>query len=111
MDVSDELVTVASYHDAISADIARNFLESEGLQAFVTNEASATTFSGIAEMLGGVKIQVPTADADRARELLAQHASSAITDEDVDESDDEDSADDEQPLPGDPESGQELLDA
>jgi hypothetical protein len=101
--VSDELVTVANYLDTTSADIARNYLETEGVQAFVFNEAAATALSGIAA--GGVKLQVPSSEAERARELLAEHAGNAISDEELA------AMSEEQPLPGDPESGQELLDA
>jgi hypothetical protein len=68
--MAEELVTVARYPNAIGAEAAKNFLESNGLRAYVADEnASATLWSNLVE----VKLQVALADADQAKKLLVEH--------------------------------------
>jgi hypothetical protein len=63
----NELVTVATYPNAIEAHAARNFLEGNEIETFVADEYFSTLeFSN----LSTIKLQVPVADAQRARELL-----------------------------------------
>jgi hypothetical protein len=68
--MQDELVTVARYPQPLGAEAAKNFLESNGVRAFVADEnASSTLWSNLVE----VKLQVALADADRAKKLLVEH--------------------------------------
>ena len=78
--MQEELVTVAKYPQAIAAEAAKNFLESNGVRAFVADENFASTmWSNLAEM----KLQVALADADRAKKLLSEHHDAKnLTDED-----------------------------
>lgn len=66
----NELVTVATYPNAIEAHAARNFLEGNEIETFVADEYFSTLeFSN----LSTIKLQVPVADAQRAKELLNAH--------------------------------------
>ncbi len=61
------LVTVATFSTPMEATLAKQFLESEGIEAFLADEAMALQLS---LAIGGVKLQVPETDVDRARQLL-----------------------------------------
>ncbi len=74
----DELVTVYETNDANNAEITRLALESEGIAAFVEGEGQA----GLTGILV-IQVVVKTADAERARELIAAHAAETITDDEV----------------------------
>jgi hypothetical protein len=75
----EELVTVAAYSQAMKAEVAKNFLEDNGVRAFIADENSAlTTWNNLVE----TKVQVAAADADRARALLAeQHDAEDLVDD------------------------------
>lgn len=81
--MEDEIVTVAQYPNAIAAEAAKNFLDDNGVRAFVADENfAATMWPNLAE----VKLQVAAADVDRAKKLLVEHHAAAdIVDEDEDE--------------------------
>ncbi len=68
------LVTVASYPTPIEAHLARGRLEAEGLTPVLADE-HLVALHGLATLaLGGVKLQVPAAEASRARRALAELA-------------------------------------
>jgi len=62
-----ELATVATYPQPITAHMARNFLEDEGIRAFVVDERLARQPW---DSFFGVKVQVPANDVERAAALL-----------------------------------------
>ena len=66
----DELVTVAAFPDVAEAELARERLELEGIQAFVADSQTVGTMPFLANATGGVRVQVDPRDADRAREIL-----------------------------------------
>ncbi|HUY35893.1 MAG TPA: DUF2007 domain-containing protein [Pirellulales bacterium] len=74
----DELVSVYETHDAGDAEIAKLALESEGIAAFVEGERQA----GLTGILD-VHVVVKTADAERARELIATHTAQAMSDDEL----------------------------
>jgi hypothetical protein len=78
--MSDRFVTVASYALMPEAQMARNFLEAEGVPAFLAGEETASTLTGLG--LGEVHLQVRDQDAARAASLLASVAAQATLDED-----------------------------
>jgi uncharacterized protein YjgD (DUF1641 family) len=67
---ADELVTVHLDADAVNADIVKNALEAEGIQAVLENEMQAGE-AGLAAL--PVKVLVRTADAKRARRIIEHH--------------------------------------
>lgn len=51
-------------------DVARGFLESEGIEAFAPEEHYMTSAGGIGLEVGGMRLQVRRQDAARAAKLL-----------------------------------------
>jgi hypothetical protein len=81
--VSNPVVTVARFSDALEAELARNLLESHGISAIVAGDNVATLNVGA---LGGLtQIYVSQSDAETAAELLAQHFDKAELEEDWEE--------------------------
>ena len=67
---SDELVTIARFMLQPELDIARGFLESEGIESFAPEEHYMTSAGGIGLEVGGMRLQVRRSDAARASRLL-----------------------------------------
>jgi len=70
--MSDKLVTIATFPNAMLAAVARNRLEDEGIRAFTNDGANASVLFG-----GGVeavKLEVTEEDAERALEVLDEEA-------------------------------------
>ena len=65
--MAKSIVTIATFCDAAEARLAKGRLEEEGLSAYLLDESMAGTFGRIGNALGGVRLQVATGDADRAR--------------------------------------------
>jgi len=69
MMATSEFATIASFYHPLEAHSARNFLEANGVHAFVVDENLAIyAWNNWVE----VKLQVPAADAERARQLLGE---------------------------------------
>ena len=66
------LVTVATYTNPLEAHIVRGRLQAEGIEAYVAHEHHIWANWFLSTALGGVKLQVAPADAQRAREILRQ---------------------------------------
>ena len=69
----DELVTIARFTNQPELDIARGFLESEGISSWAPEEhlvASTGGLYGIA--VGGMRLQVRASDAERASKLIEE---------------------------------------
>jgi hypothetical protein len=69
MDFND-LVTVYTVGNPTKAEIVKNYLQSEGIHCFLDgiNQAAEPGLLALE-----IKVQVPAADADRARKLLESH--------------------------------------
>lgn len=67
-----DLVTVASYTDAIQAHLARGRLEAEGIRAEVADEHYVSADWLMSNAVGGVKVRVPERMAERARRILQE---------------------------------------
>ena len=63
-----ELITVATYPNAIAAHAAMNFLAENGIRAFIADENFANLYYPV---LVSARLQVAATDADRAKALLA----------------------------------------
>lgn len=65
------MVTVATFGAAWEAHLAAGKLEAEGIPCLIADENMATTYGGVLGVaLGGIKLQVPVGDAERARAAL-----------------------------------------
>jgi hypothetical protein len=65
------LVTVFKALNPMDAQLVRSRLEAADLHPTVTHELSALSLEGYALAAGGILVQVPDAEADDARELIA----------------------------------------
>jgi len=70
--MNDELVTVTSFGTAHEAELARGFLEANGIDAFLADEAMARIANHLTPIIGGYKLQVRQEDVDLVVELLSQ---------------------------------------
>ncbi len=64
------LETIATFSFAPEMGLVRSKLESEGIECFVKDELTSQTY--IQSAVGGMKLQVRSEDADRAREIVHQ---------------------------------------
>lgn len=66
----DDLITVASFPDVPEAELARERLELEGIQAFAIDVRAAGVMPFLAATSGRVRVQVAPKDVERAKEIL-----------------------------------------
>jgi len=64
-----DLVTIAAYNSTPEAQLAKNLLESEGIPAFLTDDATADMLH-LTSPFGEAKIQVTEENAERALAIL-----------------------------------------
>ncbi len=72
-DAQAEWTTVATYASGLEADIARGVLEQEGIPVLVRSDSAGIfglSFQG--NVSGGVTLQVPSPELERALELLEE---------------------------------------
>lgn len=69
------LVTVYTTFSSADAQLIRSVLEAADLHASVANELAALSMDGYALAVGGIKVQVPAAEADLARDLIRNPSS------------------------------------
>ena len=70
---SDELVTIATYDDAVSARMALNHLVEAGLTAVLSDESTVAMDWLLSNAIGGIKVQVHSKDLTVAHQLLEEH--------------------------------------
>lgn len=63
-------VTVFRAFSPGEAQLVRSRLEAAGFHAIVSHELSALSLDGYSVAAGGVRVEVPDAEADEAREFL-----------------------------------------
>ena len=93
--MAEDLVTVATFRHLADAEIARLFLEEEGIHV----AAAQNTDAVLGDVLGKVDLQVPNSEAERATQLLRKLEQEGKQREEFDElEDDEDEEDEDVPL-------------
>jgi len=65
----DELTTVATFSTRAEADLAQDHLKGEGVDAFVVDDMTAGVMPFLAGP-AGIRVQVPTEQLEKAREVL-----------------------------------------
>lgn len=68
--MADRLVTIATFDQPAQARLAQNVLEEAGIRAAVADESLVAMDWLLSNAVGGIKIQVWEADADRAVRVL-----------------------------------------
>lgn len=66
--MDDKLVTIAQFTNYIEAEMARQLLTANGIEAIATGENASNLYSLPA--VEGPEIQVPESQAQKAREIL-----------------------------------------
>ena len=66
----EELITIADFSHPTEADPVVAWLESEGIECFVTNEHTVTMNWLWSNAIGGVGVRVRAADVEQANEIL-----------------------------------------
>ncbi|HSG38038.1 MAG TPA: DUF2007 domain-containing protein [Thermoanaerobaculia bacterium] len=69
--MTDRLETVATFTNLTQAQSARSALESAEIESFLLDEATGSIDWGLMPAMGGLRLQVKSADATRAREALS----------------------------------------
>lgn len=67
-----ELVTIKISNYISELSIAKTFLEDQGIICFIKDEYINQIYAMNNSMLGGIKLQVPEENAERARLLLVE---------------------------------------
>jgi hypothetical protein len=65
-----DLVTILTVLNSMDAQLARSRLEAAGFHPFVTSETAALNIEGYVLAAGGIRVQVPAAEAADATEFL-----------------------------------------
>jgi hypothetical protein len=68
--MTKEPVVVRTYNSEIEAQIARGLLENEGIEAKVISDDCGGMYPPFQQQSKGVRLFVPAAQAERAREIL-----------------------------------------
>lgn len=66
----EELITVATFSHPTEADPVVAWLESEGIECFLTNEHTVTMNWLYSNAIGGVGVRIRASDVKRANEIL-----------------------------------------
>jgi hypothetical protein len=75
--MDNQLVTVATFSTAIDAALAKHQLEAHGIDACVTDEATANIAWHLTVAIGWIKLQVAQSDVERAMTILHQENQSS----------------------------------
>jgi hypothetical protein len=71
-DATETMVTIRSFGDVMQAWLAKSNLESSAIECRLVDDNMVRLHWGIVNVLGGVKLQVKSEDAEVALELLEQ---------------------------------------
>jgi hypothetical protein len=72
-----KLVTIFTAFNPAEAQLVRSQLDAAGFHVSVAHELSALSMDGYALAAGGIRVQVPDAEADEAKEFLNAPATPA----------------------------------
>ena len=67
--MSDDLVTVSTHPTMVEVELAKNILESAGIEAFIHAPHANALYPGV---LGEVMLQVKAGDLEKARDALEE---------------------------------------
>ena len=69
---SEKIITIAQYSQGVYAHIARGKLESAGIECIILDENLISINWLYSNAIGGVKLQVKSSDAERAKAILEE---------------------------------------
>ncbi len=79
--MATKLITIATFPDAVKAQIIRGRLEAEGIPAFIADEHTLTNQPFLYMAYGGVRLQVMETDRDQALAILKNQGLSSDLEE------------------------------
>lgn len=85
--MSEELVTVATSYDIVEAEFLRNHLDAEGFEVYLADENIVGSYNLLANAVGGIKIRVPSREAQDAMRFVDDLRNAEIVEEDLEEID------------------------
>jgi hypothetical protein len=85
--MSEELVTVATSYDIVEAEFLRNHLEAEGFEVYLADENIVGSYNLLANAVGGIKIRVPSREAQDAMRFVDDLRNAEIIEEEFEEID------------------------
>ncbi len=85
--MSIELVTVATSNDIVEAEFLRNHLEAEGFEVYLADENIVGAFNLLVNAVGGIKIKVPSDEAEDALQFVYDLQNAEIIEEDFEDID------------------------
>jgi hypothetical protein len=68
--MSEKLITIATFGNAVEANLAKNRLETAGIHAFLADADTVDMAWQLTGAVGGIKLQIPEGDEEVARSLL-----------------------------------------
>jgi hypothetical protein len=74
----DRHVTITTFADPTEAELAKEYLEAEGVPVLLSGDLSVAVVAGFGDMVGGIQLQVPEDQAERARQILATRKDEVI---------------------------------
>src|SRR6185369_15044667 len=80
-DMTEELITVATFVSPFEAGMAKSELEAYSIPAFIADEFAIGVNPFYSNALGGIKVQVPAKFAEEARQILPAEKSLDAADE------------------------------
>src|SRR4030081_1159424 len=72
IDSERELVTIQTFRELPEAMLAKAMLNSAGIECFLVDENTGRMLGFISNVIGGIRMQVNSVDAEGARALLEQ---------------------------------------
>jgi putative signal transducing protein len=72
--MSDEIVTIAAFANPFEANLAKQCLEEAGIPAFLADEQTIGVAWHLSIALGGIRLQVRSADASQSMAILEKQA-------------------------------------
>jgi hypothetical protein len=79
--MTGKLVTIATYHQAMEAHVAKTKLASAGIDAFLADEHIASMDWHYSNVVGGIKLKVEESEAERAAKVLGLEAAGFYSEE------------------------------
>lgn len=85
--MGEELVTVATSYNIVEAEFLRNHLDAEGFEVYLADENIVGSYNLLANAVGGIKIRVPSREAQDAMRFVDDLRNAEIVEEDLEEID------------------------
>ncbi|CAN5539295.1 hypothetical protein BH10ACI1_BH10ACI1_31210 [soil metagenome] len=76
--IDEELVIIATTFDLVEAEMLRSQLEAEGFEVYLADENIVGVINLLANAVGGIKIKVPSSEADEAAKFVEDYRNAEI---------------------------------